>query len=73
MSGLTTFRCIIGAEQGESKLVARSVTVLDEMSLAEMAEAFGEFSPVTQQFSAIALSVRMTHKKRLEDEYGPDE
>lgn len=72
MSGTTSFRCIIEAEQGESKLVVRSTTVLDQMTLAEMAEAFGEFSEVTKQFSAIALSVRMTHRKRLEDEYGPD-
>lgn len=73
MSDLTSFRCIIEAEQGESKLVVRSTTVIDEMDLGEMAAAFGEFSEVTKRFSAIAFSVRMTHKKKLEDEFGPVE
>lgn len=71
LSDLTSFRCIIEAEQGESKLVVRSTTVIDQMDLAEMAVAFGEFSPITNQFSAIAHSVRMAHNKRLQDEYGP--
>lgn len=67
MSGLTTFRCIIEAEQGESKLVVRSAAVTEGMTLGEMADAFGEFSSVTDHFAKTAFDVRQAHNRRLNE------